>query len=122
RRSRWPGPGPASAPPARADPGRLHRARRRRGSCDQPEALQHLDHARGGPRAFAQDLDGALLLDRDAEPDRGTLPGRPRRLDPVDLLLACTQPARDGRVARQVETLADRDDRPPRALVNLPAP
>ena len=47
------------------------------------------------------------------------LAGRPGRLDPLDLLLARAQPARHGRVARQVEALAD-GDRPPVAAPRRP--
>ena len=48
-------------------------------------------------------------------------PGDPRRHDPLDLLLLGPEPARDGRVARQVEALADGDDRRQRHVVDLPA-
>src|SRR6185503_16801620 len=76
---------------------------------------------RRGRRALAEDLDRALALDRDAQPDLGRFVATGRQLDPLDLLPAGPEPARYRWVARQVEAFAYGHHRRPRNLVDLPA-
>ena len=62
-----------------------------------PRRLKHVDDARRGLRALAEDLDGALLLDRDAEPDHGPARRGRAELDrSISFFLARSRPGTDG--------------------------